>query len=161
MRALSLSKRKARAQSQGPNAWEKSLRARRLGGRWIQRSERERTKIGLTLTSLKSSTGFCLEQSLCSVARHLRSMPSNDVMRRGRDAPPDSPAGWRRGAGHSPKHLVVDHRDGVSKALHCKSKDLPSGENYLFYRFNLRSVSNQHSPSVLPGKRRNCLAARA
>jgi hypothetical protein len=25
------------------------------------------------------------------------------------------------GAGHSPKHLVVDRRDGVSKALHCES----------------------------------------
>jgi hypothetical protein len=39
----------------GP-AYEKSLRSRRLAERGIQRSERERTKIGLTLTSLKSST---------------------------------------------------------------------------------------------------------
>jgi hypothetical protein len=61
------------------------------------------------------------EISLLSVARHLRSMPPNYVTRRGRDAPPHSPAGWRRGAGHSPKHLVVDRRNGVSKALHCKS----------------------------------------
>ena len=37
----------------------------------------------------------------------------------------------------------------------------PLRENYLFYRFNPRSVSNEHSPSVVPGKRRNCLAARA
>jgi hypothetical protein len=50
-----------------------------------------------------------------------REMPPNYVTRRGRDAPPHSPAGWRRGAGHSPKYLVVDRRDGVSKALHCKS----------------------------------------
>jgi hypothetical protein len=87
-----------------------------------------------------------------------REMPPNYVTRRGRDAPPHSPAGWRRGAGDSPKHLVVDRRDGVSKALHCKSA---YGKTIFFYRFNPRSVSNLHSPSVVPGKRRNCLAARA
>ena len=66
-------------------------------------------------------------------------------------------------AGHSPKHLVVDRRDGVSKssALQIKRVVYTLRENYLFYRFNPRSVSNQHSPSVVPGKRRNCLAARA
>jgi hypothetical protein len=54
MRSFRFHKAKSQAESRGSDAWEKSLRSRRLGGGDSENGESDRTKIGLTLISLKS-----------------------------------------------------------------------------------------------------------